>query len=317
MKALFFDHFGDSDVLEYGELPEPVITKKDLLLKMEYIGLNYADIYRRRGTYHIEKCSPFINGYEGAGTIVALGSEVTSDFKVGDKILFVDVPFSNAELVAIPEENAIKIPDDLDLKLAASIGLQGLTADFLAHDLGDMIKDRDVFVHGISGGVGQILSQMLTADGLNVYGVTSSSEKQQLALDQGAKKVFLRKTDWQKDYISYFDTVYDGVGITITDSIRLLKNRGKLVFFGMAGGTPPAVDLVELLSQSKSILTGDLWDYLTSAAERKERSERLFDYFRKGKIAISEPTIFPLSKGKEAHDFLESGKSIGKILLKP
>lgn len=315
MKALFFNEFGNSDVLKYGELPDPVISSNELLLEMNYIGLNYADIYRRKGTYHIEKHSPYINGYEGVGTVVDLGGEITN-FQLGDKVLFVDVPFSNANLVAVPEANAIKVPDDMDLKLVASIGLQGLTADFLAHDLGNDSKASNVFVHGISGGVGQILSQMLTADGLNVYGATSSQEKQQLALKQGAKKVFLRNTNWQADYLSYFDTVYDGTGVTLSDSINILKNRGKVVFFGMAGGTPPAIDVVELLSQSKSILTGDLWHYLTSSKERSKRSNRLFEYFRKGSIAISEPTIFPLSEGKEAHEFLESGKSVGKILLK-
>lgn len=316
MKALFFNEFGNSDVLKYGELPDPVISSSELLLEMDYIGLNYADVYRRKGNYHIEERSPYINGYEGIGIVIALGSTV-ADFKLGDKVFFVDVPFSNASLVAVPEANAIKVPNDMDPKLVASIGLQGLTADFLAHDLGDDTRGSDVFVHGISGGVGQILSQMLTADGLNVYGVTSSDEKRQLTLKQGAKKVFLRSSNWQMDYLSSFDTVYDGIGITLLDSISILKNRGKVVFFGMAGGTPSTVDLVELLSQSKSILTGDLWDYLTSSEERNRRSSRLFDYFRKEKITISEPTIFSLANGKEAHEFLESGKSVGKILLKP
>ncbi|MBV7390869.1 zinc-binding dehydrogenase [Enterococcus sp. ALS3] len=316
MKALYFDHFGNSDVLTYGELPDPVVSRSELLLGMEYIGLNYADIYRRKGEYHIEERSPYINGYEGVGTVIDIGSAV-SEYNIGDKVFFVDVPFSNAELVAVPKENAIKLPSNMDSKLVASIGLQGLTADFLAHDLGNGLESSNVFVHGISGGVGQILAQMLTADGLNVYGITSSKEKQQMALEQGAKRVFLRNSDWQEDYLSYFDTVYDGVGITLLDSIDLVKHRGKVVFFGMAGGNPPKIDFVELLSQSKSILTGDLWDYLTSYKERSERSDRLFKYFREGTINISEPTIFSLSNGKEAHEFLESGKSVGKILLEP
>ncbi|MGM0240333.1 zinc-binding dehydrogenase [Enterococcus sp. AZ103] len=316
MKALYFDHFGNSDVFTYGELPDPVVSKSELLLRMEYIGLNYADIYRRKGEYHIEERSPYINGYEGVGTVIDIGS-ADSEYNIGDKVFFVYVPFSNAELVAVPKENAIKLPSDMDSKLVASIGLQGLTADFLAHDLGNGLESSNVFVHGISGGVGQILAQMLTADGLNVYGITSSKEKQQMALRQGAKRVFLRNSDWQEDYLSYFDTVYDGVGITLLDSIDLVKHRGKVVFFGMAGGNPPKIDFVELLSQSKSILTRDLWDYLTSYKERSERSDRLFKYLREGTINISEPTIFSLSNGKEAHEFLESGKSVGKILLEP
>lgn len=316
MNGLYFTEFGDSTVLTYGNLPNPEITAHDLLLKMDFIGLNYADIYRRKGNYHIEQHNPFINGYEGVGTVISCGSKV-QNFKVGDHILFVDVPYANAELVVVPEANAIKVPDNLDLKLVASIGLQGLTADFLAHDLGKNSKNDKVFVHGISGGVGQILSQMLTADGIEVYGATSTIEKQKLALDQGAKKVFLRKSGWENEYSNYFDTVYDGVGSTLADSISLVKHKGKVVFYGMAGGTPPTIDFIKLLSQSKSILTGDLWDYLVDTSERTARSARLFDYFNNEKIVISEATTFSLADGQAAHDFLESGKSIGKILLKP
>lgn len=316
MKALYFNEFGDSTVLTYGDLPDPIIHENELMVEMMYIGLNYADIYRRKGNYHIESRDPLINGYEGVGRIVQKGRSV-SKFQLGETILFVDVPFANAELVAVPEENAIRIPSGIPPKLAASIGLQGLTADFLAHDLGNNVNHSKVFVHGISGGVGQILSQLLTADGLEVYGVTSTEEKRQLALNQGAKQVFLRNTKWQDTYTSFFDTVYDGIGHTLAESVDLLKNRGKVVFFGMAGGNPPAIDFIPLLSKSKSILTGDLWDYLTSFQERERRSSRLFDYFSKDQMKISQPTIFSLADGKAAHDYLESGKSIGKILLQP
>lgn len=85
----------------------------------------------------------------------------------------------------------------------------------------------------------------------------------------------------------------------------------------MAAGRPSQVDFIDLLAHSKSILTGDLWDFLTSFEARKTRSERLFHYFLQGKIKTTEPQVFSLADGKIAHDFLESGQSTGKILLKP
>ncbi len=288
----------------------------DVLVKMAYIGLNFADIYRRKGTYHIEKSTPYIDGYEGLGMIIAVGKKVTKH-RLGEKVFFVDVPFANSELVAVPESHAIKVPAELNDKIIACVGLQGLTADFLAHDLGKNRPNQTVFIHGISGGVGQILSQILTADGVNVYGVTSTREKQKVALTQGAKEVFLRNEPWLHDWLERFDTVYDGVGVTLEQSIELLKHKGNLVFYGMAGGNPPKVDLVTLLSQSKSILTGDLWDYLTDYWERIARSKRLFSYFINHQIHISEPTVFPLKDGVLAHKLLESGNNVGKILLKP
>lgn len=317
MKALYFEHFGGSEVLQYGELSKPVIRDNEVLVEVEYIGLNFADIYRRRGAYHIEKHNPYINGYEGAGIVVEIGSKVTKQ-KVGETVLFVDVPLANAEYVAVPSEQAIQLPVGIDSKLAASIGLQGMTADFLAHDLGKNVSGEKVFITGISGGVGQLLSQMLVADGLEVSGSASSAEKQALALSHGVKQVFpSREKAWVETVEGEFATAYDGVGTTIQQSLDLIKHRGKVIFFGMAGGDPVKIDPVALMSESKSILTGDLWDYLTSYEERKIRSQRLFSYFAKGQIKISEPTIFPLAEGKQAHEYLETGKSIGKVLLKP
>lgn len=317
MKALYFETFGGSEVLQYGELPRPVINEHEVLVEVEYIGLNFADIYRRRGEYHIEKHTPYINGYEGAGVIVEVGAKVTKQ-KIGETVLFVDVPSANAEYVAVPSEQAIPLPEGIDSKLAASIGLQGMTADFLAHDLGKNVSGEKVFITGISGGVGQILSQMLVADGIEVYGSASSAEKQALALSHGVKQVYpSREHSWVETIEGQFATAYDGVGSTIQQSLDLIQHRGKVVFFGMAGGDPIKIDPVDLMSESKSILTGDLWDYLTSYEERKVRSERLFNYFSKGQISISEPTVFPLSEGKQAHEFLETGKSIGKVLLQP
>ena len=139
-----------------------------------------------------------------------------------------------------------------------------------------------------------------------------------MALSHGVKQVYpSRENNWTEAVKGQFSTAYDGVGSTIQQSLDLIKHRGKVIFFGMAGGDPVKIDPVALMAESKSLLTGNLWDYLTSYEERKVRSERLFSYFIKGQISISEPTIFPLAEGRKAHDYLENGKSIGKVLLQP
>ena len=317
MQALYFTEFGTSDVLQYGEVPLPQVLANEVLVKNKYIGLNFADIYRRRGTYQIEKHYPYIDGYEGAGSIVQVGSAVDPQL-LGQNILYVDVPLANAEYVAVPETKVITLPEDISPKLAATIGLQGLTADFLAHDLGSDQAPAQVFITGISGGVGQLLAQILLADGFQVFGSASTAAKRSVALKMGVQEVFpSRELSWLPQQSGKFQTVYDGVGANLDKSLQLLQHRGRVVFFGMAGGNPPQIDLVQMLAESKSILTGDLWDYLTSFAERKRRSERLFSYLRQGKIQITEPKIFALSAGKAAHQYLESGKNIGKVLLQP
>ncbi|GAJ25671.1 quinone oxidoreductase [Liquorilactobacillus sucicola DSM 21376 = JCM 15457] len=314
MKALYFEHFGDNSVLQFGVLDNPEVKANEILVKTKYIGLNFADIYRRRGNYHIEEHDPYINGYEGFGTVVKLGKS-SSGLALGDKVLFVDVPFANAELVTVPTDKVIKLPTKLNEETAAAIGLQGLTADFLAHDLAKNKKNDNVFIQGISGGVGQILLQMLVADGVKVYGATSSEKKQKLALEQGATAVYLRTDNGTGKLNNKFETVFDGVGKTLEQSIKLTKHKGKVIFFGMAGGDPAKVDMVKLLAHSKSIMTGDLWDYLTSQDERQTRFNRLAAYFVDGKIKINKPRVFPLAEGKKAYDLLESGQSNGKILM--
>lgn len=316
MKALYFNEFGEADVLKYGEVADPICGNQDVLVRTTLIGLNFADIYRRRGTYHIETHQPWINGYEGIGKIVQVGNRVTN-YQVGQRVLFVDVPFSNAELVAVPSESVIVVPKTVTDTLAISLGLQGLTADFLAHDLARNEPGSRVLLHGISGGVGQILTQMLVADQIHVDGVASTEAKRQVALQHGAKQVFNRNELKNTSLNGQYDTVFDGVGTTLARSLELVKHRGKVVFYGMAGGQPTPVDPVQLLAVSKSILTGDLWDYLTDQTSRQFRFERVLQYVLAGQLQLAEPTVFALADGRRAHEYLENGQSMGKIVLKP
>src|SRR5690348_8702553 len=126
MKALIFESFGGPDVLQYKEIPDPLIKDNEILVKMKAIGLNFADIYRRKGNYHLAGTPPYILGYEGSGIVEQVGTGVTN-IKIGDRIAFADVPFANAELVAVPEEKVIPLPDGISFEAASSILLQGLT----------------------------------------------------------------------------------------------------------------------------------------------------------------------------------------------
>lgn len=316
MKALYFNQFGNADVLKYGDVPDPECGPDTVLVKNELIGLNYADIYRRRGTYHIEQHTPWIDGYEGVGRIVRVGSNATQ-YKIGARVLFVDVPFANAELVAVPADHVILLPDTVSDELAVTLGLQGLTAYFLAHDLGQNKAQSKIFIHGISSGVGQLLTQILVSDGMRVSGSASNAEKRELALIHGAEHVYTREESRNADLMGTFDTVYDGVGSTLQLSFDMIKHRGKVVFFGMAGGQPSVVDPVTMMSASKSLMTGDLWDYLTDQMSRQSRFEKLFAYHVVGNLHVRKPTVFALADGKQAHELMESGQSARKIVLKP
>ena len=179
-------------MLRHGDVAQPDLATGEVLVRTEHIGLNFADIYRRRGEYHIEQARPYINGYEASGIVVDGDKSL-----IGRPVLFVDVPFANAELVAVPQDKLIFLPEPVDLRLAATIGLQGLTADFLAHDFGMDNAGRKVFITGVSGGVGHLLAQMMIADGAMVHGSAGSPHKCRIALDMGVLEVVpSRETGW-------------------------------------------------------------------------------------------------------------------------
>lgn len=319
MKALTFSSFGTSDVLEYIDIAEPVLKEGELLVKMEAIGLNFADIYRRKGNYHLKGNPPFLAGYEGAGTVVDTNNN--TDFNIGDRIGFADVPFANAALVAVPISHAIPLPTEISCETAASILLQGLTAQYLTTDSHKTKKDELVVIHAVAGGVGQLLTQINKAIGATVIGLTSSEEKAIIAKELGADEVFLYSNNWKKEILEKYpngvDVVYDSIGSTLMDSFDITKTCGQVVFYGMAGGDPVSINPRMLMDTSKTLTGGDLWSYITSKEERIKRATQLFNWIINKEITIASATKFKLEDGKAAHDFLESRKSTGKIILIP
>lgn len=319
MKALTFSKFGTSDVLEYIEIPNPTIKDNEVLVKMKAIGLNYADIYRRKGNYHLKGTPPFIAGYEGAGIVVE--SNVSS-IKIGDRVAFTDVPFANAELVAVPQAHIIPLHESISFELAASVLLQGLTAHYLANDSYKVTNNDVVLIHAASGGVGQMLTQICKMKGATVIGLSRNENKLAIISDNKADYAIPLNENWTTKVLEItnqkgVDVVFDSVGATLLQSFEVTKECGAVVFYGMSGGDPAPIDPRMLMDSSKTLTGGDLWSYINSHEERISRSTQLFDWIVNGAITVAEPVRFPLSQGKEAHDYLEKGKSSSKVLLIP
>jgi len=321
MRALTFRNFGDSSVLHYEEYPTPEIKSNEVLIEMKAIGLNFADIYRRKGNYHLEGTPPYLLGYEGSGIITQIGAAVTN-LQVGQRVAFADVPNANAEFVAAPVDKVIPLPDFVSYETAASVLLQGLTAHYLTRD-SYPIRPKDlVLVHAAAGGVGQLLTQIVRLHGAIPIGLTSSMEKADIAKQAGAEHVFLYSDNWVEQILTLtdqrgVDVVYESVGSTLMHSFEVTKNHGTVVFYGMAGGDPVSVDPRFLMDTSKTLTGGDLWNVLTTREERIRRAGELFSWLESGQLQIAHPTTFALSDGRRAHDYLESRQSTGKILLIP
>lgn len=319
MKALTFSKFGKPEVLEYLEVSVPEIKENEVLVKMKAIGLNYADIYRRKGNYHLKGIPPFIAGYEGAGVVFKANS---NRYSIGQRVAFADVPFANAEYVAVPEDHIIPLPQQIDFELAASVLLQGLTAHYLSKDSFPVQAGHVVLIHAAAGGVGQILTQICKFQGAIVIGLTRDNNKLQTIKDCGADYALQLNENWKSEVLQLtgekgVDVVYDSVGSTLADSFEVTREGGTVVFYGMSGGDPQLIDPRMLMDTSKTLTGGDLWSYLTSEQERKVRAGQLFQWLIDGWLKIKEPVKFKLSEGRKAHEYLESGKSSSKILLIP
>src|SRR4249919_4101912 len=198
MHALTFSRFGGPEVLEWTSLPDPQPAPGTAVVRTRAIGLNFADIYRRQGRYHLAGSPPWIAGYEGAGEIVGLDAHDAGEWQLGERVAFADAPFANAEQVAVPLEKLIRLPTDISCETAAGLLLQGLTAQFLVEDSYPVRANDCVLVHAAAGGVGQLLVQLANARGARVIALSSSVEKRQAALAAGADHAIDSGTGWNE-----------------------------------------------------------------------------------------------------------------------
>ncbi|MDE2154804.1 MAG: quinone oxidoreductase [Xanthomonadaceae bacterium] len=318
MHALIFDRFGGPEVLRWAERPDPVPAPGQALVRMKSVGLNFADVYRRNGNYHLSGSAPWVPGYEGAGVIerAAAGDRL---FPPGSRVGFADMPLSNAELVAVDQDKLIALPDDITFDTAAATLLQGLTAQYLTTD-SYRVRPGDVaVVHAAAGGVGLLLVQMLKAHGARVLGIASSAVKRAAVLGAGADAA-AGYDDWRGQAHALSagrgaDVVYDAVGRTLGDSLAAARTGGTVVFYGMAAGDPDPVDPRLLMDRSLTLTGGDLWNVLTSATIRRERAAALFAQIRDGRLRPTVAARFALRDGAQAHAYLECREAIGKVLL--
>jgi NADPH2:quinone reductase len=317
--ALVFHEFGGADVLRHEQRPDPVPGPAQALVRMRAIGLNFADVYRRKGHYHLAGTPPWILGYEGAGEVVT--APAGSGLRTGQRVGFADSPFSNAELCAVDVDRLIPLPDDIAFETAAASLLQGLTAQYLCRDSYRVRAGDWTVVHAAAGGVGLLLTQILRHLGARVIGIASTQDKRQAVREAGADHV-IPTEDWLAAVQSLTggrgaDVVYDSVGATLRDSLDAARVGGTVVFYGMAAGDPAPVDPRLLMDRSLALVGGDLWNVLTTAQERRARAAELFGWIASGVVKVRVTAMHPLREGAAAHRELEGRQVIGKIVLLP
>ncbi len=322
MRAIVVDNLGGPEVLRIADRDDPAAGPGQIVVQVAAAGVNFMDIYMRSGVGVYAAPTPFTPGGEGAGTVIAVGEGV-SDFAEGDHVAWSAGPGSYAQRVALPAARAVPVPDHIDLKVAAAVMLQGMTAHYLCTSTFPVREGNVAVVHAAAGGVGLLLTQMVKRCGGVVVGTTSTTAKAELARQAGADHVTtyeefveaVRRITGERGA----DVVYDGVGkTTFGDSLKALRPRGMMVLYGGASGQVPPFDLQRLNTGGSLFVTRPtLVHYIADRAELLWRAGDLFEWIAKGELDVRIGAEYPLADAPRAHEDLAARRTAGKLVLIP
>lgn len=322
MKAIRVHEYGGPGVLRYEDLSTPAPGPGQALVRIEASGVNFIDVYQRTGLYKVQ--FPYVLGMEGAGTVEAVGPEVTS-VRPGERVVYTGPPGAYAEYAAVPADRLVTLPDGVDTRLAAAVFLQGLTAHYLALSTYPLRAGDTCLVHAAAGGVGLLLCQVAKRRGARVIGTVSSEAKARLAREAGADEVILyTEQDFEAETRRLtggagLQVVYDSVGKTTFDKgLNLLARRGTMVLYGQSSGPVPPLDL-QVLNQKGSLFVTrpTLFHHIVTRDELLARATELLGWVADGSLRVRIDHEYPLREAAEAHRALESRKTAGKLLLLP
>ena len=322
-KSIIIQKNGGPEVLELQEVNVGSPGEDEIKVTNLAIGINYIDTYHRSGLYPLTLPSGI--GLEAAGKIEEVGKNV-SEFNKGDNIAYASMPIgAYSQQRIIPAKIAVKIPNGISHKLAATLMTKGLTTNYLLTKTYILKAGEIVLFHAAAGGVGQIFAQWANSIGAKVIGTVGSNEKIQIAKDNGYEHVInYSKEDFAKEVMKFTNNkgvsaVFDGVGKnTFNGSISCLKPRGMMVSFGNASGPLEPINVPKNI-QSKSLFftRPTIGHYFTNRLELQKGADEIFEKVKFGKIKIKIYKEYKLSNAKLAHQELEARKLTGPAILVP
>ncbi|WP_246998835.1 zinc-binding dehydrogenase [Halosolutus gelatinilyticus] len=342
MDAVKITEHGDTDVIEYGEHPDPDVDRDEVLVDVKAAALNHLDIWVRRGLPTLDLEMPHVPGSDAAGIVAETGPDVTR-FEEGDRVALAagvncghcefcrsgdptlcrrfhiigeHVPGVHAEYAAIPEENLIPVPEDVDWTTAGSACLVFQTAWRMLIDRADIDPGEKVLVLGASGGVGHAALQIADYAGAEVYATGSSQEKLDYAREHGADHVVDYEAEnfasWVREQTGGrgVDVVVDYIGAaTWRDSIKSLAKNGRLVTCGGTTGGNPETDIPRIFWNQLHVIG--------STMGTPGQVDEVMDLVWDGTFEPAIREVLPMSETPRAHEIIENREGFGKVVVRP
>lgn len=320
MKAIIVRETGGPEKLILEETSVPTPAKGQALVRIATSGVNFIDIYFRTGLYKAEL--PFTPGMEAAGVVEAIGEGVT-EVQPGDRVAYAMQRGSYAQYAVIPAWQLVKVPNGVDLAIAAASMLQGMTAHYLTHSTFPLQPGQSCLVHAAAGGAGQLVVQLAKRRGARVIGTAGSASKCEIAREAGADEVInYSEQDWVAETRRFtdgrgVDVVYDSVGAaTFAGSLDCLRPRGMMVTYGNASGPVPAIEPLLLNQKGSLFLTRPtLAHHCATREELTWRAGDVLGAIASGDLKLSIHGTYPLSEANRAHEDLAARRTTGKLLI--
>ena len=319
--AIRIEETGGPEVLRWVQMEVGAPGEGEVRLAQTAVGLNYIDVYHRSGLYPMELPSGI--GLEAAARVEAVGAGVT-DLKEGDRVAYAAPPIgAYAEARLMPAHRLVKLPDEIDDRLAAAMMLQGMTVQYLIRRTHQVKAGDTVLFHAAAGGVGLIACQWLKALGATVIGTVGSDAKAELAKAHGCDHAIVYTRENFVEQVKEITggegvpVVYDSVGRdTWEGSLDCLAQFGLMVSFGNASGPVPPVNLGVLSAKGSLFVTRPtLMNYTAKRSDLVASANELFEVVRSGAVKVEVNQTYPLAEAVQAHRDLEARKTTGSTVL--
>jgi NADPH2:quinone reductase len=315
--------YGPPEALTIEPIETPTPGPGQALIRHTAIGLNFVEVYFRRGTFKVPAL-PAVLGNEGAGVVEAVGPGV-DDVSIGDRVVYADGPLGSYATVRVyPADRLVRIPEWVNDAQAAASFLRGVTARMLLKEVVSLRRGDTVLFHAAAGGVGLLFTQWARALGVRVIGTVSSEAKAAAARQAGCVEVI----DYvNEDFVARVRELTSGEGVaavfdsigrdTFLKSLETLRPRGALVAFGQASGSPPSFDPFLLAPKALHVTWPGRHVYTASREELLTSAADLFAAVRDGVLNVAPSRTYPLDDIVLAHRDLESRQIVGAGVIEP